>query len=106
MAEVSQPTAVVTPAVVVVQVGSTMSRSPGLAASILLWIVSVAAMWVGALPPTVTVTVSMDCFPLAAVITNSPHCAVEPPYCACCVIEQLDKPEGTLTLIWVSDQET
>ncbi len=29
----------------------------------------------------VTVTVSIDCLPLAAVMTSSPHCAVEPPYC-------------------------
>ena len=59
----------------VVQVGSTMIRSPGAAASIALWIVPEAATWVGVLPPMVTVTASTDCFPLPAVITNWPHCA-------------------------------
>src|SRR5258708_1734329 len=85
---VPQEVGEVTPAVVTVQVGgpvgSTMIRSPGLAASIALWMLPVAATWVGALPPMVTVTESTDCLPLAAVITSSPHCALEPPYCACC----------------------
>src|SRR5450631_2593436 len=47
--------------VVVVQVGSTMIRSPGWAESIAAWIEPEAATWVGAFPPTVTVTVSTDC---------------------------------------------
>src|SRR6267143_3464563 len=48
-------------AAAVAQVGSMMIRTPGLAASIAAWIESEAATWVGALPPTVTVTVSTDC---------------------------------------------
>src|SRR6267143_2211315 len=48
-------------AAAVAQVGSMMIRTPGLAASIAAWIESDAATWVGALPPTVTVTVSTDC---------------------------------------------
>ena len=48
-------------AAAVAQVGSTMIRSPGLAASIAAWIEPEAATWVGALPPTVTVTASIDC---------------------------------------------
>ena len=28
--------------------------------------------------------VALALMPLAAVITNWPHCAAEPPYCACC----------------------
>src|SRR5882672_9825417 len=48
-------------AAAVLQVGSMMIRSPGLAASIAAWIEPEAATWVGALPPTVTVTVSTDC---------------------------------------------
>ena len=51
-------------------VGSTMSMSPGCAWSIAVWIEPEAGTWVGAFPPTVTVTVSIDCLPLAAVITN------------------------------------
>src|SRR4029077_451313 len=70
--------------VVVLQVGSMMIKSPGLAASIAPWIEPEAATWVGALPPTVTVTASTDCLPLPAVITSSPQRACEPPYCACC----------------------
>ena len=53
-----------------------------------LLIESVAMTWVGALPPTVTVTESIDCWPLPAVTTSSPHCAVLPPYCACCCTAQ------------------
>jgi len=44
-----------------VQVGSTMSKSPGEAASIALWMLSKAKMCFGGLPPIVTVTVSIDC---------------------------------------------
>src|SRR5947207_14010523 len=74
---------------------------------------AVGATRVGALPPIVTVTVSIDCFafdgcPAAAVltvvITSSPHCAGKPPYCACCCTAQLGTPEGTETTIWVSFQ--
>ena len=65
-----------------------MIRSPGSAASIAAWIVVPSYEHVGVLPPMVTVTVSIDCLPLPAVMTSSPHCAVVtrkwPPYCACC----------------------
>src|SRR6267378_2682608 len=83
---------VVTPAQVVpagavalgANVGSMMIKSPGAALSIALWIESKARTCVGALPPIVTVTVSIDCLPLAAVMTSWPHRASEPPNCACC----------------------
>src|ERR1700682_333128 len=67
-------------------VGSTMMRSPGAAASIAGWIEAAATTWGGAVPPMVTVTASIDCLPLAAVMTSSPHCAVDAPgaYSACC----------------------
>src|SRR5579864_9068241 len=90
----------------VLHVGSTMIRSPGAAPSIALWIVPEAETWVGALPPMVTVTVSIDCLPLPAVITNSPHCAAEPPYCACCCTAQAGTFEGTVPVIFVSVQVT
>src|SRR6266576_3105857 len=48
-------------AVGVAQVGSIMSKSPGLAASIALWMLAEARTWTGALPPIVTVTLSIDC---------------------------------------------
>ena len=54
----------------VVQFGSTMSKSPGAAASIALWSLALALTCVGALPPMVTVTASIDCLPLPAVMTN------------------------------------
>ena len=57
-----------------------MIRSPGIAPSMAVWIEPEAATWVGTLPPIVTVTVSIDCLPLPAVMTSSPHCAVDPPY--------------------------
>ena len=66
------------------QVGSTMIRSPGLAASMAAWIEAEAATCVGALPPMVTVTVSMVVLPLPAVMTSCPHRVCEPPYCTCC----------------------
>src|SRR6267143_961364 len=80
------PAHVVTAAAVALgtNVGSTMIRSPGAALSIALWIESEARTWVGVLPPMVTVTVSIDCLPLAAVMTSSPQRACEPPNCACC----------------------
>ena len=84
---------------VVAQVGSTMIKSPGAAASIALWIVGAGVTWMGALPPMVTVTVSIDCLPLPAVMTSWPHCAVEPPYCFCCCMAQLGTPVGTVTVI-------
>src|SRR5579862_9099647 len=87
-----------------VQVGSMMIKSPGLAASIAAWIEPDAATCVGDLPPMVTVTVSIDCWPFAAVICSWPHCAVEPPYCACCCTAQLGTPGGTVTVIEVSLQ--
>src|ERR1035438_738525 len=90
----------------VTQVGSTMIKSPGAAASMAPWIVAEAATCVGALPPMVTVTVSTDCLPLPDVMTSCPHCAVdvEPPglrfsYCACCWMVQLGTPLGTCTTI-------
>ena len=64
-----------------------MIRSPGAAASIArLDRLPGGQTWVGALPPMVTVTASIDCLPLPAVMTSSPHraAAAEPPYCACC----------------------
>src|SRR6516162_9024158 len=88
----------------VVQVGTMMIRSPGAAASILLWIESEALTWVGVFPPIVTVTVSIDCLPFPAVMSSCPHCAVDPPYCACCCIAQLGTLLGTVTSIAVSDQ--
>ena len=63
-------------AAAVAQVGSTMIKSPGAAASIALWIEPEAGTWVGGLPPTVTVTVSTDRLPLPAVMTSSPQRAV------------------------------
>src|SRR5258705_4056007 len=65
-------------------VGSTIIRSPGWAASMALWMLAVAATCVGALPPLVTGMPSVDCLPLLAVTTSSPHSALEPPYCTCC----------------------
>jgi hypothetical protein len=47
-----------------------MIKSPGLAASIAAWIEPEAATWVGAFPPTVTVTVSTDWLPLLATMTS------------------------------------
>ena len=96
----------------VVQVGSTMIKSPGEAASIALWIVPEAATCTGFLPPTVTVTASTDCLPLAAVITNSPHRVDWPgapwvlglPYCTCCWMTHAGTLPGTVTTIWVSLQ--
>src|SRR6202035_2110016 len=100
-----------TPLVVaVLQVGSTISRSPGVAASIAAWIDAEAAIWVGTLPPIVTVTVSIDWIPVppavagAVVISSWPHCAVEPPYEACCCTGQFGTPLGTATWIDVSLQ--
>src|ERR1700747_618114 len=63
-----------------------------------------AATCFGALPPMVTVTVSIDIFPLPATIVSSPHCAVEPPYCACCCTAQLGTPVGTVTVMLESVQ--
>src|ERR1700719_1803556 len=100
-----------TPLVVaVLQVGSTISRSPGAALSIAAWIEAEAAIWIGALPPIVTVTVSIDWIPRppavagAVVITSSPHCAAAlgAPYCVCCCTGQVGTPPGTATWIDVS----
>src|SRR5450631_557438 len=62
--------------------------------------------WFGVLPPTVTVTVSIDCLPLAAVTTSSPHCVLVAPgaYCACCCRAQFGMLLGTVTVICVSLQ--
>src|SRR5579859_953771 len=67
---------------------------------------------VGALPPMVTVTVSIDCLPLPAVMTSSPHrvaCPGAPvvlgfPYCTCCWTAQAGTLPGTVTVMEVSDQ--
>src|ERR1700720_4193286 len=48
---------------VVLPVGAMVNKSPGLAASIALWIVAEAATGGGALPPIVTVTVSIERLP-------------------------------------------
>ena len=65
--------------VLVVQVGSTMIKSPGSWPRRSLpgwfgWLLT----WVGALPRTVTVTESIDCLPLPAVMTSSPHAVTCP----------------------------
>src|SRR4029077_15591108 len=91
------------------QVGSTMSKSPGLAMSIAAWIEPEAATWVGAFPPTVTVTVSIDCWPAAVVMTSSPHwvdVVPEGAYCACCCTAQFGNPLGTIPVIVASDHDT
>src|SRR5690242_5968338 len=51
---------------------------------------------VGALPPIVTVTVSIDFVPLLVVMMSSPHCAVGCP--VCCKL-QFGTPVGTVTLM-------
>src|SRR6516165_1169900 len=83
-----------------------MIRSPGAAPSSADWIVCPPARTVGCLPPIVTVTVSTDWLPLAAVITSSPHCAAEPPYTACCCTVQSGTPAGTVPVIEVLVQFT
>src|ERR1700719_4277997 len=82
-----------------------MIRSPGDAESIALWIVPEAGTWVGALPPIVTVTASIDCLPLDAVTISSPHFAgvVGPRYMVCCWIAHSGTPaRGPPTTICVS----
>src|SRR6266436_6082423 len=93
------------------QVGSTMSKSPGEAASIALWMLSEARMCFGGLPPIVTVTVSIDCLAfdgwpaaavLAVVMTSSPHFAAVVPagvYCACCCTAQFGRLVGALPVM-------
>src|SRR5437868_13124817 len=87
-----------------------MIMSPGAAASIADWIVLPAAIRVGFLPPTVTVMASMDCLPLAAVITSSPHRAgVVPAGTFSCWIVQDETDAGiadTVPVIVVSLHET
>src|SRR3954451_21914802 len=89
--------------------GGTMIRSPGAALSIADWIVCPGATKVGLVPPTVTVTASIDCLPFAAVMTNSPHSALVVPdgvYCACCCRAHVGMLFGTVTLIGESPQLT
>ena len=87
------------------QVGSMMIMSPGMAASIAACIDAEAATWVGALPPIVTVTVSIDCCPLFVVTISWPHSTLDaPPYCACCWTAQSGTPEGMPTTIFESLQ--
>ena len=85
--------------------GPIMSISPGDALSIASWIdpipeaVSgrVAVTGVGFLPPMVTVTVSTDGLPLAAVMTSSPQLCGDAPLLnrACCCTAQYGTPPGT-----------
>src|SRR5580700_6113695 len=86
------------------QFGSMMIRSPGCALSIALWMEAFAATCVGALPPIVTVTVSIDLLPFAALMNNWPHSANDPWYCACCCTAQAGTPPGTVRTMVVSFQ--
>src|ERR1700739_3804208 len=62
---------------------------------------------VGALPPTVTVTVSMDCLPLAAVITSSPQSAwLVPAGTLLCCCAHAGTVSGTVPVMVVSLQLT
>src|ERR1700739_2615687 len=88
-----------------------MMRSPGEAASIALWMVALAATCFGSVPPTVTVTVSIERLPVAPprVTTSSPQRArglagvpSGPPYCGCCCNGQTGTFAGTVTVIAVS----
>ncbi len=88
-----------------------MMRSPGVALSIAIWRALLSEfsplIYVGGLPPIVTVTVSMDCLPLPEVMTSSPHRAAV--VAVVCWMLQLDCAAvrlGTLTTIWASLQET
>src|SRR5690349_16529079 len=81
-----------------------MIMSPGAAVSIADWMVSVLCSTYGFLPPTVTVTVSIDDWPLPALMANSPHWAGEPLYRACCGTAQGGMPPGTVTVSEVSVQ--
>src|SRR6516162_1960796 len=72
-----------------------------------------AATRIGRLPPIVTVTVSTDVLPLAAVMTSWPHRAgaapapltIGPPNWRCCCTAQVGKvwpaPSEKLTLPWI-----
>src|SRR6266478_4076415 len=73
-----------------------MIRSPGAAASIADWMVLPAAKRVGGLPPMVTVTESIDCWPLAAVMTSSPHLAAG---CPCCCLAHRGTLRGTVQVM-------
>src|SRR5579864_1399636 len=99
-----------------------MIRSPGLALSMACWIEPtpvgdigvLPATNFGALPPTVTVTASIDCLPLPAVMSNWPQyvlpaAPLKPLYCCCCCTAHngipLEPPvDGTVTVICVSLQ--
>src|SRR5260370_34466370 len=99
-----------------------MIRSPGLALSMACWIEPtpvgdigvLPATYFGALPPTVTVTASIDCLPLPAVMSNCPQYELfaEPVrwlYCGCCWIGHCGMPleppvDGTVAVICVSLQ--
>src|SRR6516164_4468862 len=90
-----------------------MIRSPGAAASIAPWMVPELVTCVGVLFSTVTVTVSIVCFPLAAVIANSPQRVATPPYSACCCLQTgtctvppVAVPLGIVPVIVLSDQAT
>ena len=88
-----------------------MIRSPGLAKSIADWMVVPAAITVGVLPPIVTVTVSTDLLPLAAVMASSPQRAELPVLagvvrCAMVQVDTEDGMVGTVPVIWESLQET
>src|ERR1700752_727748 len=87
-----------------------MIRLPGSALSIAAWIALLCGFspatywgllrWVTELmvaAETVTIAVSMDCLPLAALITSSPHCAgiLAPEEGLVCSTEHEGMPEGT-----------
>ena len=99
-----------------------MIRSPGRAASMACWmeptpvgdIGTLPATYFGWLPPTVTVTESTDCLPLAAVMSNCPQYVLpalplKPLYYCCCCIAHNGMPlapptDGTVTVICESLQ--
>ncbi len=81
-----------------------MIMSPGCAWSIATWMALLVGFspvtWVGGLPPTVTVTASIDCLPLAEVMTSSPHrVAVVTPRCCSVQVDCAALIFGTFTTI-------
>src|SRR5579871_2922520 len=87
-----------------------MIMSPGAAASMAAGIVLAEGSTVGFFPPTVTVTVSIDTFPLAVVMMSSPQRAgLVPGGTFSCWIEQVDADDGmdgTVPVIVASLHET
>src|SRR5436309_14015479 len=85
----------------------TIIMSPGDAASIHAWIVPPQSpSTFGCFPPIVTVTLSTDCLPFPAVMTNWPHSVGVAPgaYCGCCWMLQAGTLAGAVTTICVSLQ--